>query len=111
MFPEFKFADKDIKKRYTDFYGEEEAFADGRIPYWREKLSNLSEFMREIKVDFGWNVFIKKAVGIKLSIIRKTGFSLEEIRVTSGSNKAQLTTFYSIDQQPIGFNMTLPAVL
>jgi REP element-mobilizing transposase RayT len=52
MFPEYKFTDKDIKKRYADFYGEEEAFADGRIPYWRAKLSSLSEFMREIKVGF-----------------------------------------------------------
>jgi REP element-mobilizing transposase RayT len=52
MFPEFKFTDKDIKKRYADFYGEEEIFADGRIPYWREKLASLSEFMREIKVGF-----------------------------------------------------------
>ncbi len=52
MFPEFKFTDEDIKKRYADFYGEEEAFADGRIPYRREKLSSLSEFMREIKVGF-----------------------------------------------------------
>jgi hypothetical protein len=41
----------------------------------------------------------------------KAGFSIEEIRVTSGSHKTQLTTFDSIDQQPIGFNMTLPAVL
>ncbi len=52
MFPEYKFTDKDIKKRYADFYGEEEAFADGRIPYWREKLASLAEFMREIKVGF-----------------------------------------------------------
>jgi REP element-mobilizing transposase RayT len=52
MFPEFKFTDEDIKKRYANFYGEEEAFADGRILYWREKLSSLSEFMREIKVGF-----------------------------------------------------------
>ena len=52
MFPEFKFTDKDIKKRYADFYGEEEIFADGRIPYWREKLASLAEFMREIKVGF-----------------------------------------------------------
>jgi REP element-mobilizing transposase RayT len=52
MFPEFKFTDEDIKKRYANFYGEEEVFADGRILYWREKLSSLSEFMREIKVGF-----------------------------------------------------------
>jgi REP element-mobilizing transposase RayT len=52
MFPDFKFTDKDITKRYADFYGKKEIFADGRIPYWREKLSSLSEFMREIKVGF-----------------------------------------------------------
>ena len=52
MFPEYKFADEDIKKRYEDFYGDERAFADGWIPSLREKLSNLSEFVREIKVGF-----------------------------------------------------------
>jgi REP element-mobilizing transposase RayT len=52
ILPEYKFTDEDIKKRYANFYGEEQDFADGRIPYWREKLSSLSEFMREIKVGF-----------------------------------------------------------
>ncbi len=52
MFPEHKFADEDIKKRYIEFYGDDDDFADGRLPYWREKLSNLSEFVREIKVGF-----------------------------------------------------------
>ena len=52
MFPEFNFTDEDIKKRYAEFYGDEEAFAEGRLPYWRQKLSNLSEFIREIKVGF-----------------------------------------------------------
>jgi len=52
MFPEFKFTDEDIKKRYVEFYGDDGAFAEGRLPYWREKLSNLSEFVREIKVGF-----------------------------------------------------------
>jgi len=52
MFPEFKFTDDDIKKRYVEFYGDEGAFADGRLPFWRQKLSNLSEFIREIKVGF-----------------------------------------------------------
>jgi hypothetical protein len=33
-------------------YGDDGAFAEGRLPYWREKLSNLSEFVREIKVGF-----------------------------------------------------------
>jgi hypothetical protein len=52
MFPEYKFTDEDIKKRYENFYGDERAFADGWIPSLREKLSNLSEFVREIKVGF-----------------------------------------------------------
>lgn len=52
MFPEHKFTDEDIKKRYEDFYGDEKIFADGWIPSLREKLSNLSEFVREIKVGF-----------------------------------------------------------
>jgi len=52
MFPEFNFTDDDIKKRYVEFYGDEGAFAEGRLPYWRHKLSNLSEFIREIKVGF-----------------------------------------------------------
>jgi REP element-mobilizing transposase RayT len=52
MFPEHKFTDEEIKKRYEKFYGDERAFAAGQIPSLREKLSNLSEFVREIKVGF-----------------------------------------------------------
>ncbi len=52
MFPEYKFTDDDIKKRYVEFYGDERVFADGMIPSLRVKLSSLSEFMREIKVGF-----------------------------------------------------------
>ncbi len=52
MFPEHKFTDKEIKKRYVAFYGDDKTFADGWIPFLREKLSNLSEFVREIKVGF-----------------------------------------------------------
>jgi REP element-mobilizing transposase RayT len=52
MFPDFDFTDEDLKKRFVEFYGDEEAFAEGRLPYWRQKLSNLSEFIREIKVGF-----------------------------------------------------------
>jgi len=55
MFPEHKFTDEDIKKRYVTFYGDDKAFADGWIPSLREKLSNLSEFVREIKVVFTRN--------------------------------------------------------
>jgi REP element-mobilizing transposase RayT len=52
MFPEYKFSDEDIQKRYENFYGDERAFATGQIPSLREKLSSLSEFVREIKVGF-----------------------------------------------------------
>ena len=52
VFPEFKFTDQDIRKRYLEFYGDDRAFAYDQVPYLREKLSNLSEFVREIKVGF-----------------------------------------------------------
>ena len=52
MFPEHKFNDDDIKKRYVAFYGEDRMFAYGQVPSLREKLSNLSEFVQEIKVGF-----------------------------------------------------------
>jgi putative transposase len=52
MFPENRFTDKQIQERFETFYGNSRPFAKGQIPYLREKLSSLSEFMREIKVGF-----------------------------------------------------------
>ena len=52
MLPDHKFTDEEIKKCFVGFYGDERVFADGLIPSLREKLSNLSEFVREIKVGF-----------------------------------------------------------
>ncbi len=52
MFLEHKFTDEDIKKRYLAFYGDDKTFPYGWIPSLREKLSSLSEFIREIKVVF-----------------------------------------------------------
>jgi len=52
MFPEHKYTDEDIKKRYETFYGDDSMFASGWIPSLREKLSNLSEFVKEIKQSF-----------------------------------------------------------
>jgi REP element-mobilizing transposase RayT len=52
IFPEYEFTDEDIKNRYVGFYGDDRAFAYGHVPSLREKLSNLSEFVREIKVGF-----------------------------------------------------------
>ena len=51
MFPEDRITDEDIQKRFEKFYGESRSFA-GQIPYLRQKLSSLSEFMRETKVGF-----------------------------------------------------------
>ncbi len=52
MFPEHKFTDEDVIKRYVDFYGNERIFTEGLVPSLRLKLSSLSEFRREIKVGF-----------------------------------------------------------
>ena len=52
IFPEYKFTDEDLKKRFVGFYGDDRSFAYGQVPSLREKLSNLSEFVREIKVGF-----------------------------------------------------------
>ena len=52
MFPENQFPDEEIQKRFEAFYGDTRAFTKSQIPYLREKLSSLSEFMREIKVGF-----------------------------------------------------------
>jgi putative transposase len=52
MLPEGDFSDRDIRKRFTQHYGEETYFVEGQMPFWRQKLSNLSEFIRDIKVNF-----------------------------------------------------------
>jgi len=52
MIPQDQFKDEDIQKRFEAFFGDSREFAEGQIPYWREKLSSLSEFVREIKVGF-----------------------------------------------------------
>ncbi len=52
MFPENNFTDEEIKRRFERFYGDSRTFAEGQIPYFRHKLSSLSEFVREIKVGF-----------------------------------------------------------
>ena len=45
-------SDENIQKRFERFYGDSRDLTQGQIPYLREKLSSLSEFMREIKVGF-----------------------------------------------------------
>jgi putative transposase len=52
MIPENRYTDEQIQKRFELFYGDSREFTEGQIPYLRDKLSSLSEFMREIKVGF-----------------------------------------------------------
>ena len=52
MIPENRFTDEQIQKRFETYFGESQNFIEGQMPYLREKLSSLSEFMREIKVGF-----------------------------------------------------------
>ena len=52
MIPEDRFTDEDIQKRFETYYADSRDFTEGQLPYLREKLSSLSEFMREIKVGF-----------------------------------------------------------
>ena len=52
MFPEHKYSDEDLQKRYENFYGDDSMFAAGWIPSLRYKLSSLSEFVKEIKQSF-----------------------------------------------------------
>jgi putative transposase len=52
MFPESNFTDENIRNRIERFHGDSRAVGDGQMPYFREKFSSLSEFIREIKVGF-----------------------------------------------------------
>ncbi len=52
MFPYDHLADKEIKKRHVDFYGDERKFCEGHLPFYRQKWANLSEFIKEIKQSF-----------------------------------------------------------
>ena len=53
MIPEDRFSDEAVKERLELFYGEKKAaVGEGQLPFIREKLASLSEFVREIKVNF-----------------------------------------------------------
>ncbi len=53
MRTEAKYSNDEIKERLASFYDKEPIFyEDGQLPFYREKLSNLSEYVREIKVRF-----------------------------------------------------------
>jgi putative transposase len=52
MRPNTDFSDADVLKRIAAFYGEDPIIGEGQLPYFGEKLSSLSELVREIKVGF-----------------------------------------------------------
>ena len=53
MIPEDCFSDEHVKNRLERYYGEKKtALGEGQLPVIREKLASLSEFVREIKVNF-----------------------------------------------------------
>ena len=52
MFPEDRYSDEEIKKKYEAFYGSEVVFSNEQIPYLRKRLASLSEYIREIKSGF-----------------------------------------------------------
>jgi REP element-mobilizing transposase RayT len=54
MHPGEDYSKEDIKKRFTLYYGKDRAkmFKDGQVPYFREKWSSLSEYVKEIKQGF-----------------------------------------------------------
>lgn len=52
MYPESHFPENEVLTRLTTHYGNDRTFSRGQIPFFRKKLSNLSEFMKEIKLQF-----------------------------------------------------------
>ena len=52
MLPDSNFNDDEVKQRCQNYYGIEYIFPEGHLPHFREKLANLSEFMRDVKVNF-----------------------------------------------------------
>ena len=47
------YSDSDVRRRVGSYYQDEKRFVtDGQIPFFRDKLSNLSEFVKEIKQRF-----------------------------------------------------------
>jgi REP element-mobilizing transposase RayT len=54
MFPEHYFKDKEIWKRCKAHYGEDFEVSDEKIADYRDKLSSLANYMKEIKQAFSW---------------------------------------------------------
>ncbi len=52
MLPGDRFTEEEVIKRLQHHYGEEFNLAEGRIPYYNEKLSSLANFVKEVKQAF-----------------------------------------------------------
>ena len=52
MLPEDRFTVDELIKRIQDHYGVDVDVPEGRIPYYKEKLSSIGNFMKEIKQAF-----------------------------------------------------------
>ena len=52
MFPDEDYSDESIRERFKYCYGAERKLLDGQIPHFREKWSDLSKFMKDIKLSF-----------------------------------------------------------
>jgi REP element-mobilizing transposase RayT len=52
MLPESDFTDDEIKQRFGTYFGEKRFLSDEQIPFYREKYSSLSAFVKEIKMSF-----------------------------------------------------------
>lgn len=55
MHPEGNYSDSEIKQRFETFHDKKKYLSDFDIPKYREKLSNLSEFIKDIKQRFTRN--------------------------------------------------------
>ena len=54
MHPGDEYTDEEIRKRFVRYYGKarEKTFHNGQAPFYREKWSSLSEYVKEIKQGF-----------------------------------------------------------
>jgi len=46
------YSDKEVIERFKIFYGDKKDIFEGQIPFFRDKWSNLSEFIKDIKQSF-----------------------------------------------------------
>ncbi len=52
MNPDHNYTDEEIQTRYKKYYGDKKELFEGQIPFFREKLSSISDFTKEVKLQF-----------------------------------------------------------